>query len=58
MANRQASRSLWLLSTAKAGAKAMILRDGTISEGWVGGGCARAAVLQTARHVLRQQGLG
>ncbi|HEY4737009.1 MAG TPA: XdhC family protein [Xanthobacteraceae bacterium] len=36
----------------------MILRDGTISEGWVGGSCARAAVLQTARDVLRQQGLG
>jgi len=34
----------------------VILRDGTISEGWVGGGCACAAVLQAARDVLRQQG--
>ena len=30
----------------KAGAKAVILLDGTISEGWIGGGCARAAVLK------------
>jgi xanthine/CO dehydrogenase XdhC/CoxF family maturation factor len=39
-------------TAAKAGAKAVILRDGTISEGWVGGGCARAAVLQAARDAL------
>ena len=32
-------------TAAKAGAKAVILPDGTISEGWIGGGCARAAVL-------------
>jgi xanthine dehydrogenase accessory factor len=30
-------------TAAKAGAKAVILPDGTISEGWIGGGCARAA---------------
>ena len=32
-------------TAAKAGAKAVILPDGTISEGWIGGGCARVASL-------------
>jgi xanthine dehydrogenase accessory factor len=39
-------------TAAKAGAKAVILTDGTISEGWIGGGCARAAVLKAAREAL------
>jgi xanthine dehydrogenase accessory factor len=39
-------------TAAKAGAKAVILSDGTISAGWIGGGCARAAVLQAARESL------
>jgi xanthine dehydrogenase accessory factor len=39
-------------TAAKAGAKAVILSDGTISEGWIGGGCAKAAVLQAARESL------
>src|SRR5262249_600189 len=39
-------------TAAKAGAKAVILRDGTISEGWIGGGCARAAVLKAAHDAL------
>jgi len=39
-------------TAAKAGAKAVILADGTISEGWIGGGCARAAVLAAARDAL------
>jgi xanthine dehydrogenase accessory factor len=39
-------------TAAKAGAKAVILPDGTISEGWVGGGCARAAVLKAARDAI------
>jgi len=39
-------------TAAKAGAKAVILADGTISEGWIGGGCARAAVLRVAREAL------
>jgi xanthine dehydrogenase accessory factor len=38
-------------TAAKAGAKAVILPDGTISAGWIGGGCARAAVLKAARDV-------
>ena len=29
-----------------------ILPDGTISEGWIGGGCARAAVLKAAREAI------
>ena len=39
-------------TAAKAGAKALILPDGTISEGWIGGGCARAAVLKAAKDAL------
>src|SRR5690606_17796556 len=40
------------LTAAKAGAKAVIRRDGTISAGWIGGGCARAAVLTAALAAL------
>ena len=39
-------------TSAKAGAKAVILPDGTFSEGWIGGGCARAAVLKAAKDAL------
>src|SRR5690348_18309097 len=39
-------------TAAKAGAKAVILPDGTITEGWIGGGCARAAVLKAAKEAL------
>jgi xanthine dehydrogenase accessory factor len=39
-------------TAAKAGAKAVILPDGSISEGWIGGGCARAAVLKAARDAM------
>jgi hypothetical protein len=40
------------LTAAKAGAKALIRRDGTISAGWIGGGCPRTAVLKAARAAL------
>ena len=40
------------VTAAKAGAKAVIRPDGTISEGWIGGGCARAAVLKAARDAI------
>ena len=40
------------VTAAKAGAKAVIRADGTISEGWIGGGCARAAVLKAAREAI------
>src|SRR5262245_37299436 len=39
-------------TAAKAGAKAVILPDGTISAGWIGGGCARTAVLKAAQDAL------
>src|SRR5262245_11476402 len=39
-------------TAAKAGAKAVILPDGTITVGWIGGGCARAAVLKAAKDAL------
>ncbi len=40
------------VTAAKAGAKALIAQDGSISEGWIGGGCARAAVLKAAREAM------
>lgn len=39
-------------TAAKAGAKAIIRADGTIVEGWIGGGCARGAVLKAARDAI------
>lgn len=40
------------VTAAKAGAKAIIRPDGTVVEGWIGGGCARGAVLKAARQAL------
>ncbi|MGJ8572711.1 MAG: XdhC family protein [Hoeflea sp.] len=40
------------VTAAKAGAKAVIRGDGTMTEGWIGGGCARSAVLKAAREAL------
>lgn len=40
------------MTAAKAGAKAVIRLDGSISAGWIGGGCARGAVLRAARDAL------
>jgi xanthine dehydrogenase accessory factor len=40
------------VTAAKAGAKALITPDGAIEEGWIGGGCARAAVLKAARQCM------
>jgi xanthine dehydrogenase accessory factor len=39
-------------TAAKAGAKAVIRADGSIEAGWIGGGCARAAVLSAARAAI------
>lgn len=39
-------------TAAKAGAKAVIHPDGTISGGWIGGGCARGAVLRSAHEAM------
>jgi xanthine dehydrogenase accessory factor len=40
------------VTAAKAGAKALIGQDGSIEEGWIGGGCARAAVIKAARQCM------
>jgi xanthine dehydrogenase accessory factor len=39
-------------TAAKAGAKAIVRADGAISEGWIGGGCARSAVVKAAREAI------
>lgn len=39
-------------TAAKPGAKAIIRPDGTVIEGWIGGGCARSAVLAAAKEAL------
>ena len=39
-------------TAVKAGAKAVIRPDGSLSEGWIGGGCARAAVLKAAQDAI------
>ncbi|UDL94023.1 XdhC/CoxI family protein [Lichenihabitans sp. PAMC28606] len=41
------------VTAAKAGAKAVIEADGSISGGWIGGGCARGAVIRAARAALQ-----
>ncbi|CAN5194655.1 XdhC/CoxI family protein [soil metagenome] len=40
------------VTAAKAGAKAVIRPNGTIAAGWIGGGCAKGAVLKAAREAL------
>ncbi|MFA5120366.1 XdhC family protein [Zavarzinia sp.] len=40
------------VTSAKAGAKALILGDGTVVAGWIGGGCARGATLTAVRDSL------
>ncbi len=40
------------VTAAKAGAKAIILEDGTVLAGWIGGGCARGATLKAARDAI------
>ena len=39
-------------TSAKAGAKAIVTPDGELT-GWVGGSCARPAVVREARHALQ-----
>ena len=60
-AQRQAKGQAFALATvvrtvsvtaAKAGAKALIAPDGSIEEVWIGGGCARAAVVKAARQCM------
>jgi xanthine dehydrogenase accessory factor len=40
------------VTAAKAGAKAVILEDGTVVAGWIGGGCAKGATLKAARESI------
>src|ERR1700679_2985627 len=40
------------VTAAKAGAKALIGPNGSIEEGWIGGGCAHAAVVKAARQCI------
>ena len=40
------------VTAAKAGAKAVIAGDGSIAGGWIGGGCARGAVIKASREAL------
>lgn len=39
-------------TAAKSGAKAVVLADGSIGAGWIGGGCVRGAVLSAARAAM------
>lgn len=41
-------------TSAKPGGKALVLDDGTIVEGWIGGGCARGAVSRAAIAALAE----
>jgi xanthine dehydrogenase accessory factor len=41
-------------TSAKAGSKAIVLADGEIVEGWVGGGCARGAIGRAARKAIER----
>jgi xanthine dehydrogenase accessory factor len=40
------------VTAAKAGAKAVIAADGRIAGGWIGGGCARSAVIKAAKAAI------
>ena len=40
------------VTAAKPGAKAVIDADGQVLEGWIGGGCARHAVIKAARKAI------
>ncbi|WP_297768736.1 XdhC family protein [uncultured Roseovarius sp.] len=41
-------------TAAKPGARALVLADGTISEGWIGGGCVRSAISRAARDAIAE----
>ena len=42
------------LTAAKPGAKAVLLPDGTIAHGWVGGGCVRAALARAVKQAVAE----
>lgn len=41
-------------TAAKPGAKALLAADGTILQGWLGGGCTRGAVKRAAQQALQE----
>src|SRR5262249_20989475 len=56
ISSRRAAGEPFVLATlvrpAGKGAKAVILRDEPLSEGWIGGGGARAGVIKAAKDAL------
>lgn len=40
--------------SAKPGSKALLLEDGSIAEGWIGGGCARSALKRAALDAIAE----
>ncbi|MFY0312143.1 XdhC family protein [Leisingera sp. D0M16] len=42
------------LTAAKPGAKAVLLADGAIAHGWVGGGCVRAALARAVKQAVAE----
>lgn len=42
-------------TSAKPGAKALLRADGTIAEGWIGGGCVRAALAKAAARAFEAE---
>lgn len=42
-------------TAAKPGAKALLLADGTIAQGWIGGGCVRAALAAAAKDAVANE---
>ena len=40
------------VTAAKPGAKAIIDEEGNVVEGWIGGGCARSAVIKAAKRSI------
>ncbi|WP_114287390.1 XdhC family protein [Candidatus Halocynthiibacter alkanivorans] len=41
-------------TSVKPGAKALLLQDGEVLEGWIGGGCVRGAIARAAVEALRE----
>lgn len=42
------------LTAAKPGAKAVLLADGSIAHGWVGGGCVRSALARAVKQAVKE----
>ncbi|WP_299828763.1 XdhC family protein [uncultured Roseobacter sp.] len=41
-------------TAAKPGAKALVTAEGTILQGWIGGGCVRSAIAQATRRAMSE----